>query len=218
MSIVNLVIIEPRFKKDRRSSDTPVEEVLLSATEKILLKIAVVFSRTISDFFAKRKDKLELVKENVGSEEVMPRRGRGESTGSLAEARGLEYRHQVRKSWRLALAERGGRSPVVVSGSDRGPIGGLRGMPGLTVRKGGTRLGRDGSDKMDRESWKKRHKRVAGNRPARPSRLPKDRGPLAGTGAIDEQGFHHIPYHKYRYPDDYIGATARGNFYEIIIK
>ena len=178
----------------------------------MLIKIVVVFSRTISDFFAKRKDKLVLVQENVSSGEVMPRRGRGESTGNLAEAHGLEYQHQVRKSWRLA--ERGGKGPVVISGSDRDPIGGLRGMPGLTVQKGKARLRHNDSDKMDRESWRKRHKRVAGNRPARPSRLPADSGPLAGTGAIDELGYHHIPLHKYRYPDDYIGAAARGNFDE----
>ena len=85
-------------------------------------------------------------------------------------------------------------------------------MPGLMVQDGKARLRHNDSDKMDREGWKRRHKRVAGNRPTRPRRLPADRGPLAGTGAIDELGYHHIPLHKYRYPDDYIGAAARGNF------
>ena len=179
----------------------------------MLLKIIVVFSKTISEFFTKKRAGLELVQENVGGGEVMPRRGRGDSTGILAEASGLEYQHQVRKSWRLA--ERGGKGPVVISGSDREPIGGLRGMPGLVVQRGGTRLERNDSDKMDRENWKKRHKR--GNRPARPRRLPIDRSPLAGTGMIDQDGIHHIPHHKYRYPDDYIGA-ARGKFNEINIK
>ena len=150
-------------------------------------------------FFDRKKNLLEKRGHSGdgGDSEGMAGRGRGRGTGGSLVAGGVEYLHQMNNAW----GKRGSTKTELPARPTRS----LKGMPGLKVRtkeieeldiKGEP----DSPGLMDRAGWGRRKRGV---RPSRPRRLPDDDHPLAGTGAIDSYGIHHIPLDSHQFPRDY---------------